>query len=63
MTVKFFLILGTYVLSMLTGWGLVELVKRLEQPSEQLVLATYDLGSVWDLVRVERGRAVQLRLR
>jgi uncharacterized integral membrane protein len=25
---KIFLILGTYVLGMLSGWGLVELVKR-----------------------------------
>ena len=25
---KVFLILGTYVLGMLTGWGLVELIKR-----------------------------------
>ena len=25
---KIFLILGTYVLGMLTGWGLVEVVKR-----------------------------------
>jgi uncharacterized integral membrane protein len=26
---KFFLILGTYLLGMLSGWGLLELVKRL----------------------------------
>ena len=26
---KVFLIIGTYVLGMLSGWGLVELVKRL----------------------------------
>jgi putative membrane protein len=26
---KIFLILGTYVLGMLSGWGLVEIVKRL----------------------------------
>ena len=26
---KVFLILGTYVLGMLSGWGLVELIKRL----------------------------------
>jgi uncharacterized integral membrane protein len=25
---KFLLILGTYLLGMLTGWGLVELIKR-----------------------------------
>jgi putative membrane protein len=30
---KVFLILGTYVLGMISGWGLVELIKRLVSSS------------------------------
>ena len=32
---KFFLILGTYVMGMITGWGLVELAKRAFQKPKQ----------------------------